>query len=54
MEFKLFTSDPKLCVINSLKVYLQKTESVRKDTGLFIMYYKLNRSVSKDTVARWC
>ena len=25
MEFKLFTSDPKLCVINNLKVYLDKT-----------------------------
>ena len=54
MEFKLFTSDPKLCVINNLKVYLDKTESVRKDTQLFISYYKPNRSVSKDTIGRWC
>ena len=24
-EFKLFTCDPKLCVINNLKIYLEKT-----------------------------
>ena len=53
MEFKLFTCDSKLCVINNLKVYLEK-QSVRNDTGLFISYYKPNRSVFKGTVARWC
>ena len=54
VEFKLFTCDLKLCVINNLKLYLEKTEPVRKDTGLFISYYRPNRSVFKDTVTRWC
>ena len=38
----------------NLKVCLDKTESVRKDTQLFVSYYKPNRSVFKDTIARWC
>ena len=47
MEFKLFTSDPKLCVINDLKVYLDKTESIRKDKRLFISYYYMENYWNK-------
>ena len=53
LGFKPFHAEPKLCVIQNLIAYLNKTKQKRKDTQLFISYIKPYRAVTKDTVARW-
>ena len=56
--FKAYPQDYRLCVVKTMKEYLERTESLRTESGnadgrLLISYIKPHRSVSKDTVARW-
>uniref|UniRef100_A0ABD2XMW6 Reverse transcriptase domain-containing protein n=1 Tax=Trichogramma kaykai TaxID=54128 RepID=A0ABD2XMW6_9HYME len=49
-----FTQRPKLCVFNTLKVYLEKTRLLRKsDSFLFLSYKKPYNEVGTQTLARW-
>ena len=53
LGFAVFTSEPKLCVITNLCVYLKLTKPFRTDSALFLSYHRPHRAVSKDTIARW-
>ena len=49
-----FHSDKKLCVVEHLKEYLQRTKRLREDhSQLLISYVKPFKPVSKDTISRW-
>ena len=49
-----FQSDKKLCVVEHLKEYLQRTKQLREDhSQLLISYVKPFKPVSKDTISRW-
>ena len=52
--FKCFLQEPKLCVVSTLKSYINQTKHLRKDSGLFISYIAPFRCVTKDTICRWC
>ena len=54
LEFKVYTKEPKLCVVSNLSAYFEKTRSIRSSSPLFISYIKPHKAVSKDTIARWC
>ena len=46
--------DKRLCVVQTLRLYLTKTGSLRgEEKRLFISYKRPHRAVSKDTIARW-
>lgn len=42
-----------LCVFTALERYLHLTESLRKDSKLFISFVKPHASVSRETISRW-
>ena len=47
-------SDPSICVVRTLKHYLQKTLPLRGDhSQLFISFSKPHLPVSKETISRW-
>ena len=49
-----FQSDKKLCVVEHLKEYLQRTKQLQEDhLQLLISYVKPFKPVSKDTISRW-
>ena len=49
-----FQSDKKLCVVEHLKEYLQRTKQLREDhSQLLIGYVKPFKPVSKDVISRW-
>ena len=52
LEFKVF-SEQKLCVIQNLSTYLERTRPNRTAAPLFISYQKPYHPVSKDTITRW-
>ena len=54
LEFHQYPLEPKLCVPSNLKSYLEKTIELRSNYSLFISYIKPHKSVSKDTISRWC
>ena len=54
IELMGFRENPSLCVIETLKEYLKRTETKRKGSKqLFISYQKPFKPISKDTLARW-
>ena len=51
---KPFADQPALCVVNTLKEYLNRTKPLRKDAKkLFISFQKPYAAVSKETISRW-
>ena len=52
LQFKVFREE-KLCVIQNLCTYLEKTRSLRTGPELFISYQKPYHAVSNDTIRRW-
>ena len=48
-----YKDDIRLCIVNTLSVYLQRTEQLRKSLKLFISTVKPHKAVSKDTISRW-
>lgn len=56
VEFKVFPSNPKLCVVSTLREYLKRTEPLRQQSGesrLFISTRKPHKRVTRATIARW-
>lgn len=57
VKFQAYAKDPRLCVLETLKLYIEKTQNLRpvgeEDGQLFISYVKPHKPVSKDTIARW-
>ena len=53
LEFKVYLDDEKLCVIQNLAVYLERTRPFREVPQLFLSYQKPHHPVSKDTITRW-
>lgn len=50
----MFTDDPALCPVLTLKAYLTRTLLIRKNAPqLFISFVQPHAPVSKDTVSRW-
>lgn len=57
-KFHAYLPDSRMCVVNTLKEYINRTENLRKEFGkdngkLLISVVKPHKSVSKATVARW-
>ena len=50
LKFKGYPNDPKLCVVNHMGVYLEKTKQLRQCASLFISYIKPHSAVGKETL----
>ena len=48
-----YKEDPDICPYLCLEEYLNKTSSLRQDTGLLISYIKPHQKMSDSTLARW-
>lgn len=53
IELFEFTENENLCVIKTLKEYIERTEDKRKGDELFISYQKPHGVVGKATISRW-
>ena len=58
IKFQAYEKDKSLCVRETLKMYIERTESLRskvaqEDRKLLISFIKPHKNVSKDTIARW-
>ena len=54
LDLLSYPQDKDICVVEHLKEYIRKTESIRnQESKLLISYIKPHKAVSKDTVARW-
>ena len=54
LNFASFPHNDSLCIVNILRIYMAKTQSLRGDnTGLFITTQLPYRRVSRDTISRW-
>ena len=53
LEFKSFQQCKRLCVVRTLKVYLRRTDEVRKHDQLLLSFVKPHGPISRDTLARW-
>lgn len=56
--FKAYSTDIRLCVCETLKMYIAKTEEFRKSAHqengqLLLSFIKPHKPVTRDTVARW-
>ena len=54
LKFKCYPTQPKLCVVTHLSIYLKKTKCLRKSSKLFVSYIKPYKAITKETLARWC
>lgn len=49
-----YTPDDRVCPLKSLKLYIEKTEEIRKgENKLFISFVRPYKAVSRDTISRW-
>ena len=48
-----YTADQNLCIVNTIKNYLQRTRCIRDSETLLISTVKPHKHVSKQTVGRW-
>lgn len=57
VSFKVYTKDSRLCVCETLKMYIARTKQFRNEVqqngNLLISFIKPHRNVTKDTIARW-
>ena len=54
LHLKPMVEYPEICVVQALKVYLNKTKCLRNSSSkLFISSVKPHNPISKDTVSRW-
>ena len=44
---------PRLCVVKTLKEYIERTRPLRCDNDLFLSYTRPFGKVSRDTISRW-
>lgn len=52
LEFEKFTVTSR-CVVHTLKEYIQRTQTLRQSSHLWISFVKPYKAVSKDTISRW-
>ena len=50
---RAFKDDVRLCIVNTLTVYLERTAGLRNSSKLFISVVTPHNAVSKDTISRW-
>ena len=48
-----YKEDVRICIVNTLAVYLERTAPLRHSTQLFISTVRPFKAVSKDTISRW-
>ena len=53
IRLKSFEQDYSLCVVQILRVYIERTARIRTGDQLFISYQKPHNVVSKETISRW-
>ena len=54
LKMNAYPPDRRLCVVNYLRHYIQRTEPIRgNERYLFISYKKPHRRISTQTIARW-
>ena len=54
LTLRSYTSDPAICVLSTLKAYVNRTKQIRKSfSQLFISFQKPHLPVSKSTISRW-
>lgn len=53
LEFKSFCENRAICIVECLRVYLKRTETLRKTNELFLSYIKPHKAIGKNTVSRW-
>lgn len=53
IEFKAYTKDRQLCIVNTLSLYIDRTRNLRNSDKLLISTIKPHGPVSKQTVSRW-
>ena len=53
LEIRMFLEDNSLCAYTSLKAYLQRTESKRKNTQLWVSFTKPYNPVGRQSISRW-
>ena len=51
--FKEFPSCKRLCVVRTIKEYVNKTETLRSSRQLLVSFVKPHGGISRDTLARW-
>ena len=51
--FKEFPSCKRLCVVRTIKEYVNKTETLRSSRQLLVSFVKPHGGILRDTVARW-
>ena len=54
LEFRVYLPEEKLCVVNNLKWYIQKTMTIRHHPALFLSTIQPHHPITKDTLSRWC
>ena len=54
VKLPAYTADKRLCVVHTLREYLDRTEPIRgEEKQLFVSYMKPHKGVSCDTIRRW-
>jgi site-specific recombinase XerD len=53
IQLKAFRSVPALCIVETLKEYLRRTEVLRSGQKLLVSTMKPHKAVSKSTISRW-
>ena len=54
LQFEAFTLNSNICIVNALKSYISRTQTLRKtETQLLISFNKPHKAVSGDTIKRW-
>ena len=54
VEFVAYPDNPNICVVTTLKAYLDRTSALRGGAQqLFVSYSKPFKPVSRDTISRW-
>ena len=54
LKFKCYPTEPKLCMVTHISIYLTKTKCLIESSKLFVSYIKCHRAITKETLARWC
>lgn len=53
VEILKFSNNNKICPLNCLKMYLEKTATLRSSDRLFISFSKPHKTVTSQTLSRW-
>ena len=54
ITLKAFTNNEKLCVVRTVKEYLERTATYREgENQMFLSFQKPHKKISRDTMSRW-